>query len=293
MSLHPETIRTKGCAGCRTSRGIALISVLWSMLALTVIALSVISVAGTQSRLSANLLASAQAEAIADAGIHLMIQKLTARNAADDIPAKVSEFSLAYREHVVDVRLVPESGKIDINTAALSLISALLSYHGVGDGEVQSIARAMARQRLEPGNRRIVSVGDFVAGFDLPRGLTPCLEPYLTVYSNLNGVDVAAAGEPVKELLAWGIRAGWADASWPSSADLRRQREGGPARQRTGAHSGKVFTVTSSVASVSEEIVRRTAVIRVTGDPAEPFWTYGWQRSFADTGGDCAGWSAP
>lgn len=289
MSLLRVMIRTKGCAGCRNNRGIALISVLWSMLALSVIALSMISIAGTQSRLAANLLESAQETAIADAGIHLMIQKLTARNAAEEVPAKVAEFSLAYREHVIDVRLVPESGKIDINTAALSLISALLSHHGVGDGEVQSIVRAMARKRLEPGNMRIASVGEFVAEFDLARRLTPCLQPYVTVYSNLNGVDVAAAGEPVKELLAWGIRAGWADAGWPSSADLRTQRESGPTRHATGAHSGKVFTVTASVASESKETVRRTAVIRVTGNPAEPFWIYGWQRSFAEAGGDCNG----
>ncbi|MCD6016859.1 MAG: hypothetical protein K0R88_2943, partial [Solirubrobacterales bacterium] len=53
-----------------SSRGIALISVLWITGLLAVIAASFASSTRTEARLARNLVANAKAEAIADGGVH-------------------------------------------------------------------------------------------------------------------------------------------------------------------------------------------------------------------------------
>ena len=107
-----------------SSRGIALISVLWITGLLAVIAASFASSTRTEARLARNLVANAKAEALADGGVHRAVLGLLNPDPATVWRADRTVYALALGEGEVQIEIEDEDGKIDLNGAPPELLAA-------------------------------------------------------------------------------------------------------------------------------------------------------------------------
>ncbi len=130
----------------RRQDGFALLIVLWTMSLLTLVG-SVITAAGrSEARLAANLRGAAVAEAAADAAVFTALFHLldgsNARWAADGM---AHPLRLSRAEAVVSI--VDLSGRVDLNTASLQLLGALLRETGLDQRTASALAAAIADWR--------------------------------------------------------------------------------------------------------------------------------------------------
>ncbi len=112
--------------GRRRNRGIALISVLWVVALLTVVAGGVSTGMQSETRLARNLMVSAQARHAAEGGVQLAVLALLggARRTAWQPDGSVHE--LVIGDAVVRVTVIDEAAKIDLNLAPDVLLDRLL-----------------------------------------------------------------------------------------------------------------------------------------------------------------------
>jgi general secretion pathway protein K len=131
-------------------RGFALVIVLWSLVLLSLIVTQLMMGGRTETRIAANLAANAQAEAVADGAVMEAVFHLLdgpdRRWTADGAP-----HVLMQSRAQATVRAIPESGKINPNTASIELLTALLAACGAEANQASSIAAAILDWR-EPGN---------------------------------------------------------------------------------------------------------------------------------------------
>lgn len=212
----------------------ALISVLWVLALLAVIAGSFTADIRTEARLARNLGENAKARALADAGIQRAVLALL-QPRTEGLLDRASEemFDIGWRRDgiprtwrfgggVVVISILDESGKIDLNTAVDELLGGLFVSLGVGNGEAAALVDAIADFRDGNDFKRLNGAEDAdyrAAGLDhgpknalfqaieelrLVLGMTADLyrraAPALTVHSGRPGIDPAAA--PRTALLA-------------------------------------------------------------------------------------------
>ncbi len=166
-------------------RGLALITVLWVMVLLSLIAASFARTSRTEVNLARNLIDNAEAEALAEAGVYRAILGLIEADPAR--PWRVDGTAYAWSYGGAEVRLAvqDEGGKLDLNAAPQRLLVGLLRSAGLAEPEAAAMADRIA---------------DFRDGDDLTR---------------VNGAedpDYAEAG------LAWGAK----DAPFEAVAELQQ-----------------------------------------------------------------------
>jgi general secretion pathway protein K len=131
----------------RSSRGVALIAVLWVVLLLSVIAGSVAMLARTELGLSRNLVLSAKAEALAEGGIHLAINALLAPGAAARAFADGRVWRVELEAGSLDVSITDVTGRIDLNTAPPELVASLFRAAGAEPELAETLAERIADWR--------------------------------------------------------------------------------------------------------------------------------------------------
>ena len=204
-------------------KGIALVLVLWMVTLLAVIAGNFAFAIRTDTRLSQNQLALAQARALADGGVQRAVYELfkpptdLQRWEAD---GAVHEFVLNGSR--VRVAMLDESGKIDLNTASDALVKGLLLSTGLSEEDSAALldaildwkdaddlrrpngAEADDYRRLglnyTPSNAPFETVEELRRVRGVSRELYARLAPFLTVYSKQPGINAAIA--PREVLLA-------------------------------------------------------------------------------------------
>jgi general secretion pathway protein K len=114
----------------RSSRGVALIAVLWVVLLLSVIAGSLAMLTRTELGLSRNLVLSAKAETLAEGGIHLAIDELLNSDATAKLRADGSVWQVELEAGRLDVSIIDVTGRIDLNIAPPELMVGLFEAAG-------------------------------------------------------------------------------------------------------------------------------------------------------------------
>lgn len=197
--------------GPRSSRGIALIAVLWVVLLLSVIGGSLVMLTRTEVGLSRNLVLSAKAETLAEGGIHLAINELLAPTSAVRSQAGGHRWRVETETGILDVAIADVTGRIDLNAAPPVLIAGLLVAAGQDPVEAEGLADRIADWRdaddtprpngaeqadyqgYEPPPR--VANGPFLSADEVTRvpGITPALwariADAVTVYSRRPGIN--------------------------------------------------------------------------------------------------------
>lgn len=124
-------------------RGIALVSVLWLVALLAVIASSFSVSTRTEVLLARNQIDSTQARYVAEAGIQLGILQLLDPNRQKAWPADGSAQEFTLGEVQVRIAIQDETGKIDLNMAPAELLVGLLQSVGVEAAERDRLADAI------------------------------------------------------------------------------------------------------------------------------------------------------
>ena len=288
-----------------SSRGIALISVLWITGLLAVIAASFASSTRTEARLTRNLVANAKAEALADGGVHRAVLGLLDPDPATVWRADRTVYALALGEGEVQIEIEDEDGKVDLNGAPPELLAGLLGALGLEAGEAEAFAARIADYRDEDSEAEplgaedpdYLDAGRTAGAADRPfatesellnvLGVSQVLyeevRPYVTVYSGAEGVDPTRAPRVVLEALP-GMTPELVEALLAAGPDsdpyLAIEDQGAldelefyllPTRDL-------VFKVRALARTPDGGTFLREAVIELGGSPDQPFLVHTWRR---------------
>jgi general secretion pathway protein K len=203
--------------------GLALVLVLWIVVVISLIAGFFVFSMRSELRISRNTLETARASAVADAAIHRAAYDLFKFSPEDNVWKRDGLWhDWAYDEATARVRLLDESGKIDINTASPALMRGLFMSQGVGEDDAAKLVDAIG-DWIDPDTIRRTNGAEepeyqsaglpykpantwFQNTEELQRvlGMTPALYQriagLITVYSRQSGVNVTIA--PREVLLA-------------------------------------------------------------------------------------------
>lgn len=213
-------------------RGFALVTVLWIAGLLAVMTAGLSVSVRTHVRVVANVAESAKAEALADAGAALAVIDLMAARGSGEhkrrFPADGQAVACSIPgEGVLSIAVSDEAAKIDVNSAGIPLLRALLAGLGVPAEKSAQLAEAIFDFRDADDDRKpngAESAEYRAAGLGwLPKngplqsldelgqvyGVTPALlariRPYLSVYSGLEGFDASIAKAELIALLRSGL----------------------------------------------------------------------------------------
>ena len=286
-------------------RGIALVTVLWSLVLLSILATGFSSTTRTDVRIARNVVEAARAEALADGGVHRAIFALLARNteelgwAHDGTPRH-----LRTGDGELTVAIEDEGGKIDLNMAGEPLLRGLLVSAGVTPTKVDGIVDAILDWRDDNHLTRSHGAEDnayAAAGLDHDAkdapfdtveelhqvlGMTPELfdriAPALTVYSARPGIDPTVAAHPALRALpeldteaieeieqdrreSWRLAMASPDVSGDSRSYLSRSRQ-------------TSFTIRAIARTRSGAVFVREAVVYIPRSGRRTFAFMDWRQ---------------
>lgn len=207
---------------CNVQRGYALISVLWLVTLLSVIAAGLAYSSRQSTKAMSGLVGGTQARYLADGGTQLVLANLLSPRASDRLLGDGETLHLELPGGSSEVTVFDENGKVDINIAKQGLIARLFYSLGVEQNRADALADAIADYRDEDGLTRLHGAededyqsaglpweakdGPFTSADELQRvyGMEPeiyrAVRPYITVYSRQQGVNPAVA--PLQVLMA-------------------------------------------------------------------------------------------
>jgi general secretion pathway protein K len=268
---------------------VALVSVIWGVALLSVIAVSFLWTGNASRRLARNGFDVAQIEAVAEAAINravlgLLEPRPEARWRADGTP-----YEFSFDGARIEVQIQDELGRIDLNRADGSVLISLLQSAGLDPRSASSLVDKIldwreaspfkrlngAKERdyrdagyaYRPRNGAFQSLDEL----KLVMGMTPELfrrvEPALTIYSGRPTLDPQVA--PRAALLALPTM----DESKIAALIAARA---GPAPFSALPLQGRAFAVSARI-ETPVRTIGREAVIRMTDNPVEPFWILSWK----------------
>jgi general secretion pathway protein K len=268
---------------------------------LTVVANSVAFSVRTEFQAATNLVAMAQAEAAADAGVFRAIYELMK---PESDPLRWQANGLAHEWAFGDARLEigisDESGKIDLNAAPASLLAGLFKALEVPDAEAMALADAIVDWRdadplrspngaerddyaaagkpYGPANAPFQSVAQLRQVLGMNEGLYRLLEPLVTVYSRRNTVNAAVAAPAVLLALPGATRE---QVTWyvdQRQFMLERGLPPPPFPLVQGIGTPISFYSIQVVAVLGDNArFYREGVVRLTGNPSDPFVFLAWR----------------
>jgi general secretion pathway protein K len=282
--------------------GLALVSVLWALSILSLIAASMMSMGTLSVAMERNALRRAQADATTDAALALGILGLLdprpeRRWRVDGVAQNATFDGMPLRIAIQD-----EFGLIDLNTAAADVFVALFRSGGASDIEAQRLAERVIDWRTS-GTARVLegaAPADYkAAGLEhaprrgpfqsvdelaLVRGMTPQLfarvAPALTVYSQQPMADRRTAPREVLLALTGDARQANQAVAERVSAPFGVSGDGLPMGAGTIdpsiALNGRVFTITATF-PYRETMVRKEMTVRLTGNGASPYTVFSAQ----------------
>jgi general secretion pathway protein K len=283
--------------------GIALITVMWMVAFLSVLAAGVTAIARGDVQLARNVLGVAQARNEAEGGIYYALTRLTDTSATKWI-GNGSVYRVPVSGVKVEVTIQDEAGRIDLNGATAELLRNLFMAGGADVELADECTDAVMDWRDEDQFRRTHGAewDDYVeAGLDysprngpflnidelqmvlpVPRKLFRVIRPALTIYNGGNGFYPALA--PAMALMA-------ISGSDPEAVSLyltNRQANPGQlvtagmpqvGRRFAEAVGGKVFHISASATTDSGFAAAVTAVVSLNrNDPLKPFTILDWNQ---------------
>ncbi len=298
--------------GPGAQRGLVLVTVLWLLMLLSLIAASFTRTVRTDVNLTRNLIENAKAEALADGGVFQAIAGLFAPVNQGGWRVDDTVYAWAYGGGEIRVSVQDEGGKIDLNAGQDALLRILFQSLGLDDRESAALVDAIVDFRDPDDLRRLNGAedGDYaLAGLahdakDAPFGaveelhqvfgMTPALydrvAPSLTVYSGLRAPHLATAPPAVRDFLSAVTAAAFGqefstdttvqegEPPPPSTSLLSAEpeiiREG-----RTTARSRvNVYTAHAEGRTRNGAVFAREAVVRVTGRGEQPYRLHAWRQ---------------
>ena len=206
--------------GPRVQNGIALIIVLWILTLLTMIASSFIHAMRTEINIVGNTVTRAKLEAAANAGVQRAILEMVK---PPQMPDRWNTFgapqSWSFNGQTMQVIILDESGKIDINIGNEALMRGLFRSQGATEEEAvalmeaildwrdaDSVKRPRGAEQAEyaaaglsnkPANATFQSIEELRLVFGMTPALYRRLVPLITIFSRQSGINSQIANREV------------------------------------------------------------------------------------------------
>lgn len=291
----------------KQQKGIVLVIVLWMLVVLIMMVTAYSRMMRTETMLIANLVRSAQANALAEAGVNQAIVELYKPEFERTQKTSGANYKYPLHGEMVKVRIQAEVGKIDLNSARSELLIGLLQSVNVPEQEQLPLAQAILDWRDKDNLARSEGAEDSYyenAGFKyaakdglfnsidellLVKGFTSELyhkiRPALTIYSHNAGVNPQSA--PKEVLLAIPSMTETEVESYIASRNALD--EPGQSVLFPGIdpkyllkRKGTVFLITSE-ARINNTLARINAVISLRRNGKQPYSIIAWQNAPATT----------
>lgn len=284
-------------------RGWALISVLWGMSMLSLMAAATMALTITSYRGEKHAFARAEADALLDAGVNAAVLAVStnALNQRWRVDGMAQRF--VFEGHTLSIAVQDEFGRIDLNMADITVLQGVLRGAGADAHTAEILADRIsdwrgASESLHRLNGAIDA--DYAAAglsyrprhgpfqsideAQLVLGMTPQLfaklKPALTVYSGAPSIDTSTA--PREALLAlYGDHPETVDATiaardggnLPDGVILNTLRG---QIDPTVPLAGRAFTITVRT-NIGGRSFTRVTTVRLTGDRERPYLVLAWR----------------
>src|SRR6185295_16428019 len=269
---------------CVPERGLALVSVLWALSILSLIAASIISTGTLSATIERNALRRAQANAAADAAIALGIVGLLDPRTESQRRLDGVRQTVSFAGTEIEVSIQDQNGLIDLNEADVSLLRGLFASAGLKADEAARFAGRIIDWRTGgdianfsdywskglhygPRNGPFQSVDEV----KLIPGMTPevfgHIAPALTVHSHPPSIYRNTATQEIL-LAVPGMDQQQAEAI------VTERRSGGTAGFAFFA-SGRAVSLRAVLENRGRE-VRKELIVRFTGERARPYMVLAW-----------------
>jgi general secretion pathway protein K len=288
-----------------TQRGIALILVLWVTILLTVIAGSFAFAMRTDMQVVQNSVAIARAEAAANAGVHrALLEMFKPPNDAERWQAdgQAHEFTLSGVK--VTVSTLDESGKIDINTAAIELLKGLFLSAGLKDEEADALVDAVqdwrdadslrrpngaeepeylaAGLKYKPANAPFQTIEELQLVLGMKPEIYQRIAGVITVFSRQPGLNAAIASRTA--LLAIpGVTAEQVDGYIEQREAARAAKLPvplfPPAARFSGVSQSFAYSLRAEARLEDGTVFVRDAAAQILPDPKRPYTFLAWKEA--------------
>lgn len=287
----------------RHQDGVALVLVLWVITLLAVIAGNFAFSMRSEAQIARNLVSSAQARALAEAGVQrawLELMKPPTDPQRWQANGLAHEFT--FQGGVIRVVLEDESGKIDINSASDALLKGLFVSAGLSEDASASLLDAVldwrdadklkrlhgaeeedyraAGKNYGPSDAPFETVDELQRVLGMTSELYRKLASALTVYSKQSGINTAVASREV--LLAIpGVNPAIVDQYLVQrqgmlATDQKPPPFSGGGAFASGSTGVPVYTVRSEAKLPDGTVYVRSSIARLAQDPRRPVTVLGW-----------------
>ena len=282
----------------RRERGWALVSVLWvvAILAMLAAATEALTVTVARAGYSADLNAGADADL--DAGMARAVVAIADKRASQRWRVDGTPQDFDFDGAHLRIAIQDELGRIDLNAADVSMIKRLLISAGVGDDDADALADKIADWRSRSGLKSLhgADAADYAAAgyayrprggpfasvdeVRLVMGMTPQIfariRPALTVYSKRPALDPNVAPREALAALYLGDEDKIGAAL--AARDAARGAEG-PAEAVSGdlgfVPAGRAFSISIRMVKDGRRYARDVVVL-LTGDDKRPYIVLAW-----------------
>ena len=243
-----------------STRGSALIAVIFTLLLVAAITGSLITQTRTDLILSRTLELETENELLAEGGIAVAILILSDPGTNPPVIPDGRAFSIIVDGKGLSLQVQSEAGKINLNQSPNPLLNRLLRACGSEDrAELLGKAIDMRNSAKDGPAKTFLTVDELRRLPGASAELIEAIEPYVSVYNFRAEPDLALAPERLRLLITEG---GGRPPSDTLSAGANSNRSG-------------IFTITASVAGAGASI--RT-IVYLTGDKREPHYVFDWRR---------------
>jgi general secretion pathway protein K len=294
-------------------RGIALLIVLWTLMLLSMLAVSFAQQTRVERQRVSNVVAAASATADLQAGLSLGIGALLDLKAPSGWIHDGSPRKLEFAGRQISVSIQDANGCVNLNEADVNQLQALLRAIGVQGDAVRSLAAAIIDWRdpdsvitpngaelstyaenglsARPANRAFISVAELKGVFGMPPEVADKLAPLLSVYTDGGQVNPMTAPEPVlraafppeevpgilarraKRAAANDGPEGTLPTSDVGAADLRSASD----KDLVEVPEGPVYLLEIASLAARGANARARAVVWLTQDAKRPYHVLDWE----------------
>jgi general secretion pathway protein K len=262
-------------------RGLALVSVLWGVAILSLIAAAMLSASVTSAHLDRNAWNATRAGSAADEAVNQSILALLDGRIARQPRVDSTPFTMTFDDVPVRVWIQDESGRVNVNFAAKDQLQTLFVSAGLEREDAGALADRIIMMRAPAGSLGVVatfrSTDDLLAVPGMSRALLARIDPLITVFGQSAGINQRVAPRAVLRTLP-----GMDDDAIDK---LLKQRDEihASAVADTQNTSGSPLGTTNSAFFITAETrvatthIVRTAVVRFTGDVTKPYLIEAWR----------------
>jgi general secretion pathway protein K len=279
------------------SRGFALIVVLWVLVLIAAIGTYILANARTETVIARNVVAGAEAEALADSGVALAVFNLLDPVESQRWSVNGEPHALAVTGGSLSIRLEDEALKINPSFATEAQLAGLFEAIGVDRSLARRLGASIAdwvdrddvprpdgAERGEylaaglpyiPANAALQSLDELAWVMGMTPDILAAARPYLTVYTELAAPDPAVAPPVIRRALTI------ADKNPPVAARVAASENGTATDPKSGSSDGAsptIVTVEVAAQATRGGIFVRRAVVRLNPGEGKGYTVLDWAR---------------